>query len=296
MDIRKVRYFLRLCETLNFSQTAASLGLSQPALTKAVKRLEEEVGGVLIRREGKHTHLTHLGRLMKEQFVAVDAAASRAELTAKRLVHGDMPQIQIAIMCTIGPGRAQAFLKAFRDANPKVEMVLREAARDKIGPMLTSGFVDCALVGAPIPDEPHLKYTPLYTEPMVVACAKDHPFSKKTHVTMEEVFHEPYLDRLECEFRDTFIAEGQRAGIEIQFAARSEREDWIQTLAQSGLGVSLIPEESVILDGLTTRHVTEPEIKRNVSLVAPYGREDTPLLRKFLTAARQFNWEAAASR
>jgi DNA-binding MarR family transcriptional regulator len=58
MDIRKVRYFLRLCETLNFSQTAASLGLSQPALTKAVKRLEEEVGGVLIRREGKHTHLT----------------------------------------------------------------------------------------------------------------------------------------------------------------------------------------------------------------------------------------------
>lgn len=290
MDIRRVRYFNALCETLNFSETARRLGLSQPALTKAIRKLEEEVGGTLIRREGRHTHLTHLGRLMREQFKKVDEAAQRAELTAQRLVNGDMPQIQIAVMCTIGPARVQKFLKTWRAENPEVEIILRDATRNGIAEMLWSGYVDCALVGAVIPDEPRLKYTELYKEPLVVACAPDHPFAKEESVLLEDVMHEPYLDRLDCEFRETFIAESERLGHDIAFAARSEREDWIQSLARAGLGVTVIPEESVILNGLVTRPVTAPRIRRTVSLAVPYGREDSTHLRAFLSAARRFDW------
>jgi len=137
-----------LCETLNFSETARRLGLSQPALSKAVRKLEDEIGGTLIRREGTRTHLTHLGRLMQEQLKKVDETVQRAELTAQRLVNGETPQVQIAVMCTIGPTRFQAFLRQWCKENPGVEVVLRNADRDKINEMLISGFVDCALVGA----------------------------------------------------------------------------------------------------------------------------------------------------
>ena len=290
MDIRRVRYFLSLSETLNFSETARKLGLSQPALTKAIRKLEEEIGGTLIRREGRNTHLTHLGRLMFEQLKKVDEATRRAELAAQRLVHGDMPQIQIAAMCTIGPRRVQAFLKSWRAANPEVEIVLRDAARADIGEILWSGYVDCALVGAVIPDEPQLKNTELYEEPIVVACAADHAFAAKKSVSLEEIMEEPYLDRLNCEFRDTFISESENQGVIVNFAARSEREDWIQMLVRGGLGVTILPLESVVIEGLITRPINVGTLKRTVSLAVPYGREDTPLLREFLYAARQFNW------
>lgn len=294
MDIRRVRYFTALCKTLNFSETARKLGLSQPALTKAIKKLEDEIGGTLIRREGRHTHLTHLGRLMHEQLIRVDEAAERAELTAQRLVHGDMPQIQIAVMCTIGPARFKSFLKSWRGVNPEVEIILRDADRGRISEVIWSGYVDCALVGAPIADEPRLKYTELYKEPLVVACPAGHPFEKAKSVTMEDVMQQPYLDRLNCEFRDTFLDESERLGHQITFAARSEREDWIQSLVRAGLGVTVIPAESVVLDGLVVRPVRSPTVQRTVSLAVPYGREDTRSVRAFLSAARQFDWSKGA--
>lgn len=296
MDIRRIRYFILLGETLNFSEAARQLGLSQPALSKAIKKLEDEVGGALVRREGKKTHLTHLGRLMLEQLKIVDEATQRAKLTAQRLVHGDMPQIQIAVMCTIGPGRFNAFLDSWHAAHPEVEIVLRNADRDRIGEMLWSGFVDCALVGATIADEPAFKYSELYKEEMVVACASDHPFAKADTVTLEEVMKEPYLDRLNCEFRETFMAESQRREHHVVFAARSEREDWIQTLARAGLGITILPTDSVVIQGLETKPVRSPPMRRTVSLVVPYGREDSTQLRSLLSAARQFDWSSTDMR
>ena len=292
MDIRRTRYFVALCETLNFSETSRRLGLSQPALSKAIRKLEDEIGGTLIRREGKSTHLTHLGRLMHEQLKKVDESVQRAELTAQRLVNGDMPQIQIAVMCTIGPNRFQPFLQHWCKQNPGVEIVLRNADRDRIDEMLLSGYVDCALVGAPLPDEPRFRYTELYVEDMVVGFAPDHPFASHETVTLEQITKEPYLDRLNCEFRDTFVDETARQGHNIEYAARSEREDWIQTLAVAGLGVTILPIGSVIIHGLQTRPIKGQTLNRTVSLTVPYGREDTVNLRSILSAARKFDWKS----
>jgi LysR family hydrogen peroxide-inducible transcriptional activator len=294
MDIRRIRYFVALCRTLNFSETARRLGLSQPALSKAIQKLEDEIGGTLIRREGKRTHLTHLGGLMHEQFQKVDETVQRAELTAQRLVNGDMPQIQIAVMCTIGPNRYRAFFQQWRSQHPEVEIVLRDADRDRIGEMLLSGYVDCALVGAELPDEPRFNYSELYKEDLVVAFSPDHPFAKSNAVTLEQIAKEPYLDRLNCEFRDTFVAETERQGHHIEYAARSEREDWIQTLAFAGVGVSILPIGSVIIEGLETRPIKAPSLRRTVSLAVPYGREDTAHLRSFLSTARKFDWKSVA--
>jgi LysR family hydrogen peroxide-inducible transcriptional activator len=294
MDIRRIRYFITFCETLNFSEAARQLGLSQPALSKAIRKLEDEIGGPLIRREGIKTHLTHLGRLMHEQLQKVDATTLQAELAAKRLVNGDMPQIQIAVMCTIGPSRFCAFLQQWRMKHPEVEIVLRNADRDKIGDMLLSGYVDCALVGGPLSNEPRFKYTELFKEDMVVAFSPEHRFSRLDTVDLKQIMQEPYLDRLNCEFRDTFMTESARVGHEVQFAARSEREDWIQTLARGGVGVTILPIGSVIVEGLETRLIGAAALRRTVSLAAPFGREDTVHLRSLLSALRRFDWKSKA--
>ncbi|MBD8890056.1 LysR family transcriptional regulator [Roseibium litorale] len=68
MELQEIRYFLASCETLNFTRAAANCGVAVPTLTRAIKKLEEELGGQLFRRERRLTHLTDLGRLMQRHF------------------------------------------------------------------------------------------------------------------------------------------------------------------------------------------------------------------------------------
>lgn len=290
IDIKRIRYFIGLSETLNFSQAARNFGVSQPALTKAVQRLEQEVGGALVRREGKHTHLTPLGKVMLEQFRELDASATRVERAARRLVHGDMPQLQIAVMCTIGPNPLAGFLADYRRRIPDLEIVLRDAARGDLAEMLLSGMVDVSVVGAPVSDEQRFRYIELYRERMVVACAPDHPFAERRSVDIEEVLHQPYIDRLLCEFRDTFLAESRRHDFEPVFAARSEREEWTQMLIQQGMGVSIVPERSIMGPGVASVPLSDRSMTRTVFIAVPTGREDTPIVRAFLDAIRKHDW------
>ena len=76
MELQQIRYFLALADSLNFTRAAKRCGVSQPALTQAIQKLEEELGGSLFRRERNLTHLTELGRVMRDQLLAVSDQAS----------------------------------------------------------------------------------------------------------------------------------------------------------------------------------------------------------------------------
>ena len=291
IDIKRIRYFIGVSETLNFSRTARDFGVSQPALTKAVRRLEEDVGGTLLRREGKHTHLTPLGTAMLEHFRELDASALRVERTARRLVHGDMPQIQVGVMCTIGPHSIVGFLANYRNEASDLEIVMRDLARTDLVETLLCGMVDVAVVGARVSDEQRFRHIELYNERMVVACAKDHPFANRTSVKLEDVLRQPYIDRLQCEFRETFLTESRRRGFEPMFAARGDREEWTQTLIQQGVGISIMPERSFVVSGLVSVPLSDLKQSRTVSIAVPIGREDTPTVRAFLKAVSAYNWK-----
>ena len=77
MELKQIKYFLALSETLNFTEAAEISNVSQPALTKAIRRLEEEVGGPLIHRDGKHTRLSELGRKLLVEFKVIRDSEER---------------------------------------------------------------------------------------------------------------------------------------------------------------------------------------------------------------------------
>lgn len=290
IDIRRIRYFLKLTETLNFSEAARALHVTQSGLTKAISQLEKDVGGSLLRREGKNTHLTQLGVSLVEHFVQVDQSARRAQETARRLVNGDMPVLRIGLMCTIGPHLVSDFLASYRRIEPELEFVIRDLSRSELSGTLLNGEVDVALVGAELTGTQRFRYVELYRETMVFACANDHRFAKRTSVSIEDVLQEPYIDRLQCEFRDTFLAEAYRRAFVPMFAARSDREEWAQSLIAKGAGVSLVPEHSTVVPDLVLVHLNDLPLMRTVSLAVPIGREDTVLVQDFLKAARTHQW------
>ena len=103
MDFKQVHYFLALADTLNFTKAAELSNVSQPALTQGIKRLEDELGGELVHRDGRYTELTDLGRSLRSHFEQINRSRHLLSSTARALVSGDTAELHIGIMCTIGP-------------------------------------------------------------------------------------------------------------------------------------------------------------------------------------------------
>ncbi len=98
MEMHQVRYFLALCETLNFTRAAEICNVAQPSLTRAIKKLEDELGGELFRRERNQTHMTDLGRLMKPHLEQVYGSSEAARVEAKEFRKLEKAPLKLGIM------------------------------------------------------------------------------------------------------------------------------------------------------------------------------------------------------
>src|SRR5262245_64701871 len=105
MEIQEIRYFLALCETLNFTRASERCNVSQPALTRAIQHLEGKLGGPLVHRERGNTHLTELGRIMQPYFEQVAGQMEAARRRAQSMAKLKGATLTVGLMCTIGPHR-----------------------------------------------------------------------------------------------------------------------------------------------------------------------------------------------
>ena len=149
MELHEIRYFLALSKTLNFTKAAEICNVSQPALTRAIQKMEDELGGLLFSRERGNTHLTELGRMLEPHLTEVLTRTQAAKETAKRFLRLDSAHLKLGVMCTIGPVRFVSFLSRFRADNPGIEITLTEAVPDRLCDLLQKGELDVALVARP---------------------------------------------------------------------------------------------------------------------------------------------------
>jgi DNA-binding transcriptional LysR family regulator len=290
MEMHQVRYFLAVAETLNFTRAAEMCNVSQPALTRAIQQLEDELGGLLLRRERKLTHLTDFGRLIQPHLCQVLADAEAAKTTAKRFLSLQQAQIRLGIMCTVGPARFMTFLARFHAANPGCEITLVEGVPARLSDLLIQGELDLAVMAQPEPFNERLDLLPLYSERFCIAFPTGHRLDQQNRVEISDVAGETYLRRINCEYRD-YLAEQLRAlGLAVRVGFQSEREDWIQMMVAAGFGVCFLPEFSPTMPGVRTQPVTGPEVVREVSLVSMSGRRFSPAVMIFIRAIRSHDW------
>ena len=128
---------------------------------------------------------------------------------------------------------------------------------------------------------------------MVVAFADGHRFSALEAVSLEEIAQEPYLDRLHCEFRDDFMSFTKGRGLDLKVVLRSEREDWILELLKRGLGVCIVPANSINLQAVDNRPISDLTSLRDLELVMTANATASPALETFRDAAISFDWSAS---
>ncbi|MCW3473809.1 LysR family transcriptional regulator [Limobrevibacterium gyesilva] len=295
MELHEIRYFLAVSKTLNFTKAAEQCNVTQPALTRAIQKMEEELGGLLFSRERNNTHLTDLGRLLEPHLTEMLERASTAKRAASRFLRLEGAQLTVGVMCTIGPIRFVGFLNRLRTSHPGIELTLIEGVPDHLTELLIRGELDVAVMARPGGFAEPLRSQPLYEERFTIACSVGHRLAQKNIVSMSDIDGEIYLQRINCEYRDFLAERLNDAGANILRSYRSEREDWIQIMVAAGMGICFLPEFSATLPGLVTRPVVEPAVMREVSLVTVGGRRWSSPVAAFINAVKQYEWPSSTA-
>src|SRR3712207_3741770 len=118
MEMHQVRYFLAVSEELNFTRAAEKCNVAQPSLTRAIKLLEEELGGPLFHRERANTHLSELGRMVRPYFEQIYGQAQEAKRQARDFSKLKRTTLRLGVMCTIAPTNLLDLIGAVQSRHP----------------------------------------------------------------------------------------------------------------------------------------------------------------------------------
>ncbi|QWW71389.1 LysR family transcriptional regulator [Rhizobium sp. WYJ-E13] len=296
MDIHHIRYFLAVCETRNFTRAAEKCNVTQPALSRAVQQLEDEVGGLLFRRERNLTHITDLGNLLRPRFQQIQDELMGVRTEASRFLCLSEAHLKVGIMCTIGPRRFTGLLTDFNMRHKGVQLQLIEGVPTRLSDLLETGEIDVALMSTATSFPERFDVTSLFRERFMLAFPAGHRLSQYDAIPIAAIDGEVYLRRVNCEYWDYLTDLCDAQGVKTLVSYSSEREDWIQNLVAGGLGICFIPEYSAVIPGLQVRPVAEPEVFRDVCLVTVAGRRFSPAVSVFVGAVKSYGWSGSSGR
>ena len=293
--MHQIRYFLAVCESLNFTRAAENCNVSQPSLTRAVKGLEDELGGPLLRRERNNTHLTGLGEMMRPHLAQVLIETDAAKERAKSFARLEDVELKLGMMCTIGPRRFVPFLKAFRERHPSVKLMVQDGSNEQLQERLVQGQLDIAVYGQPEEIDERFHARRLYDERFVIGVAPGHEFERQNAVRARDLDGKAYVNRAQCEFfghaRKIFRANDAK----LDMVFRSDRDDWVQSMVLAGLGFTFIAEYAVTAPGLCVRPLVDPEISRTIQVVTVRGRPHAPSVGAFVREVLAYPWLNASN-
>jgi len=291
MEMHQVRYFLALCEELNFTRAAERCHVAQPSLTRAIKQLEEEMGGALFHRERANTHLSELGRTLKPYLEQVYGRAEQAKQQAQEFIRLQKTPLRLGLMCTIAPTLLLDLVAAVRMRHPGIELHIVDEAAPALQERLVAGSLDVAVYALPsLADDERLHHMPLYREQFQIVMEPGHRLAGLEAIRVKDLDGEHYLARVNCEMGPAADAIFDAQDVGGPTVYHSERDDWILAMAAAGLGYAFMPSLSVDHPGVVARALIDPEIWREVALVTVRGRPHSPGVGALVKEAMNVCW------
>ena len=251
MTLTELRYIVAVARERHFGRAAEACFVSQPTLSVAIKKLEEELEVRLFERGTTEVSVTLLGEAIVQQAQIVLEQAAGIKAIAKRGQDPLSGPLRLGLIYTIGPYLLPELVRNTIARTPQMPLMLQENFTTRLLEMLRSGELDCAIMAEPFPDA-GLAVAPLYDEPFVVAVPSGHPLAGRDRITAEELKKETMLllGTGHC-FRDQVLevcpefarfasdAEGIRKSFE------GSSLETIRYMVASGMGITVVPQLSV---------------------------------------------------
>ncbi|MFZ4651530.1 MAG: LysR substrate-binding domain-containing protein, partial [Rubrivivax sp.] len=248
MTLTELRYIVAVARERHFGRAAEACFVSQPTLSVAVKKLEEELDVRIFERGGNEVAVTPLGEAIVRQAQQVIEQAAAIKEIAKSGKDPLSGPLKLGIIYTIGPYLLPDLVRQAIERTPQMPLMLQENFTVKLLDMLRTGELDCAIMAEPFPDA-GLAVAPLYDEPFMVAVPKSHPLARRRQVSSEELKRETMLllGTGHC-FRDQVLEvcpEFARFSTDADGIRKSFEGSSLETIKHmvaSGMGVTVVPQ------------------------------------------------------
>ena len=261
MTLTELKYIVAVARERHFGKAAEACFVSQPTLSVAVKKLEEELDVKLFERNANEIAVTPLGAEIVRQAQSVLEQAASIKDIAKRGKDPLAGPLRLGVIYTIAPYLLPDLVRQVIGKLPQMPLILQENFTVKLLDMLRTGEIDCAILAEPFPDA-GLATAPLYDEPFFAALPAGHALAQQDHVTVDQLKNETMLllGNGHC-FRDHVLEvcpEFARFSSDAEGIRRSFEGSSLETMKHmvaAGMGVTLVPRLGVPMaaDGQSRR-------------------------------------------
>lgn len=276
MDLGVLRLFRQVAGGATVTETAAHARLTQPALSRALRRVEREVGAELFQRAGRTLRLTPAGHAFAAHVTAVLDRYDQGIREVRELVDPDAGTIPLAFLHTLGTWLVPRVVSDFRQDHPRARFELRQHGEEGLIAELVDGTADLVITSGD-PGMPAIDWRRLLVEPLRLAVPPDHPLAGRAEVRLADAAGETFiLLRPGYELRNTTEALCARAGFAPRVGFEGEEVETLRGLVTAGLGVALLPEPRTASSAPHLR-VTDVQSERDIGVAWLAGR-DLPAL------------------
>lgn len=292
MEMQQVRYFLAVARTLNFTRAAEECNVTQPALTRAIKQLEDELGGELIRREGRHSHLTDLGNRMQPLLAQCYDSALTAKALAAKVKKGEVSSLSVAVSRTLDLDLLVGPLAEMQRSFPGLQLKLRRAGGGEIAEMLKSGEVELA-IGGPLGETwDRIDTWPMFTEAFDLVVGADDSLAQRNCIDLdvELVRESRFLHYAGCDPAELRPDEVAARGIPYDSVHEVDELRDLEALVVARFGLAIMPASA--LKSPRVRHLpcSALDLKRTVAIYSVAGRARSREAGALLNLLRSTDW------
>lgn len=290
MEMHQIRYFLAVAQTLNFTKAAEECHVARPSLSRAIKKLEDELGGDLFRRERSLTHLTELGRMMLPLLTQAYDTASSAKSLASIFRKGAHAPLRMALSTTFDMRLLVPPLSSLMEAMPGVELKFFRGTVDEIAEQLKGGDFELGIGGPLTSNWDRFKAWPLFNTSFNLFAHKDHPLVRTNRIDAKQLAGARVLSRPYCEARQPIADLLSENGVFLSDGDTIASDQDVLALVGSGIGVSIMPAITPCGEDMRSLPIEGLEFECLVSLYSVIGRQHSPAAAAMIQLLRAANW------
>ncbi len=290
MEMHQIKYFLAVAKTLNFTRAADQCNVTQPSLTRAIQKLEDEFGGLLFNRERALTHLTELGRMVLPHLEQTFEAAEAATSLASSIGRAEVSPLVVGLAHGVTSPVLDQILGSLTEVLPGLTIDLRSGTSAELIEMSLKGGMDLLVIALPEQAHDRLETWPLFARRYQMAMWSGHSLATAGLPAVADVAAEPWID---CADDGTAMWRAVLAGAghEPGFRHRVDNPALALRLIARRLGLAVLPADTQA-KGVVLIGCADHSLRLNIVLAAVAGRRRGRAADAFLRAARAVDWQS----
>lgn len=292
MELRQIQYFIEVAKREHVTEAAHTLHVAQSAISRQIANLETELGVSLFIREGRNVKLTSVGKIFLQHAEMAVHEIEMAKQKIKEFLDPERGTIRVGFTSSLAANPLPAVISAFRSRYPDIGFQLRQGAYKQLIDSVINGEIDLAFLG-PVPtQEKNVRSHIFFAENIFALLPSKHPLAKQQTLRLNQLQEDTFvLFPPGFILRNIVVNACSQMGFEPKVSFEGEDIDAIKGLVAAGLGVTLLPEVTLI-DNMPRETVKipiiEPNVTRTVGIIIPTNRDLPPSEKLFYDFVKEF--------